>query len=188
MISLFLMSFLSFSHVQASKMVLTAHEREDYFARHFIELNHHLLNRKQRVLASLIQEQEQDLPGCHAIRKGLGGTDSLIKCMRFFKRESEISLHSPGQKELKDDLILLCTKLSKNKTSTEKFIQSRILKQLDHSWNSCVGSLWQQIYLTAYAKFESDPVYTVSLVRRAEGGLPADNYWALKIQRLLHTP
>ncbi|MDZ4677383.1 MAG: hypothetical protein SGI74_07715 [Oligoflexia bacterium] len=181
-----LSTLIVFSHV--SHAAFTKHEKQDYFDRRFIELTHHLHNRKQKKLAVFVEQQEQDLVGCRALRKGRGSTDSLIKCMRFLKRETDLAIHSPGHKELKEDLLILCSKLSKSQITSEKFIQSKILKQLGKDWNSCTHSLWQQIYLTAYANFEADPVFVVAMIRLAESGLPVDNYWGLKIQRLLRTP
>lgn len=173
---------------EKSKMVFnwSPEERRFYVDRNFIVLEHLLVQNRQKDQALEVQKQERDLPSCKALHRGAGNISTTLQCMSFLNREKNLGLESSSSKNLVSDINILCSKLTEEAGATEKLVKSSVFKAGDIRWTPCLNQVWQQVYLTAYANFDADPVGTLALIRRAEKTLPPEKPWTNKVQTLIH--
>jgi hypothetical protein len=163
----------------------TPAQRREYSERHFIALEQSLTSEGRLKAADEIAEQETDLQGCREISHGRAALNALISCMKFFDREQQLKIISPGRKQLVDDLNLICIKNTHDQNSLRKLVNSRALSE-SRFWSSCSNAAWEQIFLTAYANFDADLAGVLALVRLADRRLPGNKRFQGKIRRLLH--
>jgi len=163
-------------------------ERRAYSSREFITLEHLLVARHQIEKAEKVLMQDRDLSGCRALHHGAGGGQAALSCLAFLNREDDLGLTSPSSRVLVSDLNILCKKLAGDPQVLEKLISNGAfgLSQRQYrKWEPCIEETWRQVYLTAYANFDADPVAVLSLFRQAREALPPKKQWIRKINRLM---
>jgi hypothetical protein len=165
--------------------VWTAGERKAYLNRHFIELEMLFIERGLKTDAVKIRAQAFDLEGCRSLHRGTGGASALVRCVRFIERERELPLTSPGIRALTEDINSLCRGLIGQEGVLRMIIKSSAFKGASSIWAPCLEASWEQVYLAAYAGFESDPVRVLALVRQAQSVLPSESVWKRKTLGLL---
>jgi len=135
-------------------------------------------------LLGKIQAQEHDLVGCWKLNRGRGGIESMILCIRFLDRETELKLSTPGRQKLISDINILCPSLLIQPGNLKKLIEAGIFKSKIAPWGECNTSAWRQVYLTVYANFEADPVAALSFVHKAESNLAPNSLWSTKTHKI----
>ncbi len=164
----------------------TPRDQKLYLTRHFIELNHLLIMQNKTKLVEKIQAQEHDLAGCRQLNRGHGGIDSMILCIKFLKRESELGLFTAGRKKLITDINILCPTLLTQSGSLRKLIEANIFSPQAGVWGQCNTSAWRQVYLTVYANFEADPVAALAFVHKADANLAPNTFWSTKTHKIFN--
>ena len=157
---------------------LPPQEIQLYQERRFTELEHKLIVRNQISILNKIIAQEKDLRGCRNLRNGKESVDSLLQCASFINRERGLGIKSNGGGAIIDDLKILCTSMIHEPKHLEKIAQTQVFR--DPAWSTCNDKAWEQVYLTTYANFETNPARCLSLVRKAQKGLGAQSKWAQK--------
>lgn len=159
-----------------------------YTNRKFVELSHLLIQRNKVNLSKLILDSRNNLAGCKAIAEGGGGWPALLMCMKFIINESKLQISSKGSKKIAADLDFTCTQMAKTPTfSIEQVLKNKNISGVfgeNQFWSGCRRALWKQIFLTAYANYEAEPIKSVALVRRAEQYIALDGDWSQKALRL----
>ena len=156
-----------------------------YRNRNFVLLKHLLIfDHKDQFLAEF-RGQERDLAGCREIHHGNGGLSAVLECMAFLNREKKLGLAHEGAQALVRDINILCRQLADQPQSLKKLLNHRYWGRGERDWGPCIEESWRQVYLTAYANFDADPVSVMALVRRAQEVLPPETSWASKVRALL---
>jgi hypothetical protein len=156
--------------------------------RKFIELETNLIFQKRFKEAQQIKRLAEVFPGCQKVHEGMGRADSLLNCIKFLKLEKAIKIPSPKRNQVVQDMNLVCVAMAENKDFIKTVLQQGIVLKDEKEWKPCQSAVWKQIYLSTYAKFQADPVGTLSLVRTAESKLGVNQPWTSKTRRLFASP
>jgi hypothetical protein len=156
-----------------------------YQKRRFVELAHDLNLSNKPIQAAMILKQQSDLAGCGAFKKGRGRMGSMVKCMAFISREKDLGFKMESSDAVTVDLGRACRVFALNRDNAFKLLESRVLAKAQPGWRVCAEKVWEQVYLTAAANFEADPVATLAFVRKAQAGLPLNSTWARRTEALL---
>jgi hypothetical protein len=181
------LTFLSLYFSSSGHSSWSSSDQNLYINRHFLELEHRMVMQNKVKLIKDLRNQEKDLEGCRSLHEGRGGVRAMIACIRFIDREETLGFKSPGTKGLIKDINILCRQLVTIPGNTEKMIVSGTFNNIYRKrWSSCEDLAWQQVYLTAYANFNADPVGTLAFVRSAEINLKGNSPWIDKTLRILY--
>jgi hypothetical protein len=183
LLGLFVIVFLASKNGVATPWL--KEEIQDYSQRSFITLEHLLISRHEFLKAHQMQSQADDLAGCRALHHGAGGISAVIQCMSFMNREMLMGIQLPSSNGIVRDINILCEKLAQEPVSLKSLVGAQVFKLKTQIWKPCLRTAWKQLYLTAYANFDANPVGTLALVRRAEKTLPPQEPWHQRVNDLL---
>lgn len=163
----------------------TKNQLKLYAQRRFIDLELNLIASDKSKLAFQMVKLSQDLEGCKYLHEGKGQLTSFEKCFRFMKAEKQLNLLSPGRKAALAELNLLCVRFSERYGFAQQWFANENLQFKDEEWKPCSDALWRQVFLTSKANFQSSPVNTLALIRKAKSNLLPNKHWQSKIDRVL---
>lgn len=163
----------------------SVNQKKLYAERRFIELEQSLILQKKNSLAKLVSRQSQDLHGCKYIHEGRGQGNSFKKCIDFMERERKLGLFSPGRTTAITDLNIICQRFAEVRNFLEVFLGEKGTVIKSKEWSLCSDALWRQVFLTTKAKFQGNPVATLSLVRMAKARLLPSIEWQNKTNEIL---
>lgn len=149
----------------------------------FVELQHRLILKNKVEQATLVERLSRYHSSCFKLTQGVGKRRSLIECMTYVNTKKELAKSLAVPHSLTQDLDTLCTQYAKEVGFMKDILLSRVL--LSAHWNRCRTAVWQQVYLTAYANFESDPARCISLIRKAERSILRDSHWTPRVMKLM---
>jgi hypothetical protein len=158
-------------------------EQQLYQERKFYELQMHLYLKQRTNDVIKIKRQEKNLDGCKEIYLSSSHTASFIKCLDFLIFEEKIGLKMSNPKELYSDLNTFCVKKSADQNFMEKLFAEKINLK-NRKWSDCSAALWKQIYLTAYANIQAQPLKTKILIRNGDAYVGQDKVWRVKVNGL----
>lgn len=158
----------------------TSHEMDLYKDRRFLELQLHLRLKQKIKMAEKIELQQIALLGCKEIYSSAAKSSSFALCTDFLNREQSLGIKNVNNKELIEDLNLLCVKNSVEQDYVKNLL-ARKINLKDNRWDSCRQALWKQVYLTVYANLSADPLNMAALVRKAKLYLGSNKTWEQKI-------
>jgi hypothetical protein len=106
--------------------------------------------------------------------------------MEFFVLEKSLGLQNVRSKNLISDLNVLCRKIAQSIDGDNLSLYLENIKNLKSDlYGDCAESMWEQVYLTAFAKKEANPIGAIRLVRMADARLPRVSAWRDKAFLLL---